>query len=112
MAWRAPFPRARPTWAGSLLIGLAMAGIASALRWAILPIIAYNLPFISYFPFLLAASIWAGARGGLVALALSALVAGEMFFRRDDPLLPWAVGSFLVSGGCIVLAGALLAEAV
>jgi len=112
MAWRAPFPRTRPTWAGSLALGLAMAAAATALRWAVASIVGYNLPFISYFPFLLAASIWGGARGGVVALALSAIGAGQLFFRPDDPLRPWALASFAISGGFIILAGSLLAEAV
>lgn len=112
MAWRAPFPRAHPTWATSILFGLSMPAAATALRWGLAAIVGYNLPFISYFPFLLAASIWGGARGGVVALAMSAIVAGQLFFRPDDPLLPWALGTFFLSGGVIVLAGALLAEAV
>jgi two-component sensor histidine kinase len=112
MAWRAPFPRTRPTWAWSVLFGLAMAVAATALRWAIVSIIGYSLPFISYFPFLLAASIWGGARGGVVALSASAIIAGQLFFRPDDPLRPWALGSFVISGAFIILAGSLLAEAV
>lgn len=112
MAWRAPFPRARPTWARSILLGVSMPVAATALRWAIASIVGYNLPFVSYFPFLLAASIWGGGRGGVVALAVSAMVAGQLFFRPEDPLLLWALGTFVLSGGVIVLAGALLAEAV
>jgi len=112
MAWRAPFPRARPTWARSMLLGLSMPVAATALRWGIASLVGYSLPFISYFPFLLAASIWGGARGGVVALAVSAILAGRLFFRSDDPLLPWALGSFVISGGFIILAGSLLAEAV
>ena len=112
MAWRAPFPRAHPTWARSILLGLSMPVAATALRWAIASIVGYGLPFISYFPFLLAAAIWGGARGGVVALAVSAILASQLFFRPHDPLLPWALGSFVLSGGFIILAGALLAEAV
>jgi two-component sensor histidine kinase len=112
MAWRAPFPRAHPTWARSILLGLAMPVAATALRWPIASIIGYGLPFISYFPFLLAAAIWGGARGGVIALAISTLAAARLFFRPGDPLLTWALGSFVLSGGFIVLAGALLAEAV
>ena len=107
MAWRAPFPRAHPTWARSILLGLSMPVAATALRWAIASIVGYGLPFISYFPFLLAAAIWGGARGGVVALAVSAILASQLFFRPHDPLLPWALGSCV-----IILAGALLAEAV
>lgn len=112
MAWRAPFPRAHPTWARSILLGLAMPVAATALRLGVVPIVGYGVPFITYFPFLLAAAIWGGARGGVVALAVSAFAAERLFFRAGDPLLPWAIGSFVLSGGLVVVAGALLAEAV
>lgn len=112
MAWRAPFPRAHPTWATSMMFGLSMAVAATALRWAVASIVGYDLPFITYFPFLLGAAIWGGARGGVIALGVSAAAAERLFFRADDPLRSWALGSFVVSGGLTILAGALLAEAV
>jgi two-component sensor histidine kinase len=112
MAWRAAFPQARPTWALSIVLGLLMPIAPTALRWASGSIVGYNLPFVGYFPFLLAASIWGGAWGGGAALTVSAVLAGRLFFRSDDPLLPWAMGSFVLSGGVLILAGALLAEAV
>lgn len=112
MAWRAPFPRARPTWATSVAFGLSMPVAATALRWAVASVFGYGLPFVSYFPFLMGAAIWGGARAGGIALVLSAAAAGRLFFRTDDPLRPWALASFLVSGGVIILVGALLAEAV
>jgi two-component sensor histidine kinase len=112
MAWRAPFPRTHPTWTRSIVIGLSMAAAATALRWAIASVVGDGLPFISYFPFMLAAAIWGGARGGVIALAVSLIAAGRLFFRPTDPILPWALGSFAVSAGLVVVAGALLAEAV
>lgn len=112
MAWRTRFPRERPTWATSLAFGLSMPAAATALRWVVASIFGYGLPFVSYFPFLLAAAIWGGARGGAIALVASAAAAGHLFFRADDPLRPWALGSFVVSGGLIILAGALLAQTI
>ena len=112
MTWRTPFPRARPTWATSIVLGLSMPAAATALRWAIAPPVVYGLPFVSYFPFLMAAGIWGGGRAGVMALVISAAVAGRLFFHPEDPLRVWALGSFVLSGGFIVLAGALLAEAV
>lgn len=85
---------------------------ATALRWAVGSSAGYEMPFITYFPFLLAAAIWGGARGGVLALAVSAVAAARLFFRPDDPLLALGICSFVLSGGAIVLAGALLAEAV
>jgi two-component sensor histidine kinase len=89
-----------------------MAVAATALRWSIASILGFGSPFISYFPFLLAASIWGGARGGAIAMVLSAVAAGRLFFAPDDAVRLWALGSFAISGGFIVAAGALLAEAV
>ena len=112
MSWRAPFPRARATWARSLLLGIAMAVLATGLRWSIATIVGYRLPFVSHFPFLLAASIWGGVGGGVIALAASAVAAGALFFAPDDPLRVWALGSFVIAGLLIIAAGAMLAEAV
>src|SRR5687768_18303056 len=95
MAWRAPFPRTRPTWAVSILLGLSTPLAATALRWSVVSIMGYGLPFITYFPFVLAAAIWGGARGGFIALAVSAIAAGRLFFQPGDPLVLWALGSFL-----------------
>ena len=64
MTWRAPFPRARATWVILIGHGLSMSAAATALRWAIASFLGFGLPFVSYFPFLLAAAIWGGARGG------------------------------------------------
>jgi len=47
-----------------------------------------------------------------VALCVSAIFAGRLFFRPDDPLRLWALGSFVIAGGFVILAGSLLAEAV
>jgi two-component sensor histidine kinase len=88
------------------------AAVGHCVRRRLWPSVGYGLPFISYFPFLIAAAIWGGARGGVIALAVSAAAAERLFFRADDPLRHWAVGSFVISGGLIILAGALLAEAV
>lgn len=112
MGWRAPFPRARPKLLRSVLLGLAAAVAATAIRWTLVSFLGQNFPFITYFPLLLAASIWGGLRGGLIALVLSAAMAGQLFMRPDEPLRLWALGAFVVSGGVITLAGALLAEAV
>jgi two-component sensor histidine kinase len=112
MAWRAPFPRAHPTWVTSVGLGLAMAAAGTGLRWALTSVLGEGAPFVSYFPFLLAASIWGGARGGVVALAVSIAAAGRLFFRPEDPVLTWALVAFAVSAGLVVVAGALLAEAV
>lgn len=112
MAWRAPFPRVHPTWARSIVFGLSMPMAATALRWAIASAVGYGLPFVSYFPFLIAAAIWGGMRGGVIALVVSAVAAGRLFFEPNDPLRLWALGSFAISGGLIILAGGLLAEAV
>lgn len=112
MGWRAPFPNARATWVKSIAFGVLSAAAATALRWSTTSVLGFGLPFISYFPFLLAASIWGGARGGAIALVLSAAASGWLFFAPGDPARAWATGSFVISGGLVVVAGALLAEAV
>jgi two-component sensor histidine kinase len=40
------------------------------------------------------------------------LSAGILFFAPEDPLLPWALGSFAFSGGFLVLVGAAMADTV
>lgn len=112
MAWRNWLPGTPPTAPRAILTGVAAAMGATALRAAATPLLGDALPFITYFPFLLAASLWGGGLGGGLALGLSLPIAGLLFLPPDDPLLAWALGSLALSGGFLVVVGAAMADTV
>lgn len=112
MAWRAWLPATRPKVPQAVAVGVATAAAGTLVRMAATPVLGLALPFITYFPFLLAAGLWGGGLGGGLSLILSVIGAGLLFFRPDDPLLTWALGSFALSGGLLALVGAAAADSV
>jgi two-component system CheB/CheR fusion protein len=73
--------------------------------------------FLFYFPAVIVAAVWGGARAGLSALALSSVVAWYAFippyFSLQPPPQSFALlmAGYLVSGGFMVVAGAMLRSA-
>lgn len=112
MAWRAWLPDERAGAGRATLIGLAAAAAGTLLRLALTPLVDMALPFITYFPFLLAAGLWGGGLGGALALAASAAAAGLLFFEPETPHLIWGLASFVLSGGLLVVVGSAMAETV
>lgn len=111
MAWRAWLPDEAPARWQALLLGAALAGTGTLARTAIEPVIGRDLPFITYFPTLIAAAVLGGGIGGGTCLLL-ATVAACTLFLRDHSSVPWAVASFWISGGLIVVVAAALADSV
>ncbi len=108
---------ARLTPARSLAIAFACAAIAILARFALDPVVTGRLPFITFFPALLAASLWGGRLGGGACLAM--LVAGGWYFvvpprfslglsLRDA----WGLAILLAMGGLLVICAVALREAV
>jgi two-component sensor histidine kinase len=98
-----------------IAVGLVLVLAATLLRQVLEPSVGGQLPFITYFPPILLASVSMGWETGLGVMLLSGMAANLMFSHprfhisahgRDVT----AYTAFLVSGGSIVLvAGALLA---
>lgn len=90
-----------------LAIALACVGAAALIRLLIALWIPTGIPYITFFPFLLLATLLGGLRAGVVTL-LGATVAGLGFFAEatlhwPPPFSAWTgMLAFLISGGLIV----------
>lgn len=111
MAWRAWLPDETPRHRRAMLLGAALAGAAIVARTAMAAEVGGQLPFITFFPALIAAAALGGIEGGLTCLLLSSVAAWLLFLPGGAPLA-WAIGSFWVSGGLIIVVGAALADSV
>jgi two-component sensor histidine kinase len=94
-------------------LALAVMAVATALRFALNRFLDGNVPFITFFPAVLVASVWGGALAGLSALALGSLVAGYLwltpFWSLDLNAASWAAMiAFWVLGGVLVLVASML----
>lgn len=111
MAWRAWLPDEPPRRSQALLLGTALAGGATLARLALKGPVGDALPFITYFPALIFAAALGGGAAGLTCLLLST-VAVWLLFLSGAPSWAWAIGSFWISGGLIILVAAALADSV
>jgi PAS domain S-box-containing protein len=96
------FPRAPSTLTRYLFAG-ALVALATALRFALTPLIGHGVPFILYYPTVVI-SAWFGGRGpGLLATALSGLITWYAFIPAST-----SFHSTLALLGIFTLAGVLL----
>ncbi len=79
---RLPVLRDRPVV--QLLLALAITGAALALRLALLPLLPKGLPFITFFPSVIAAAFLLGVRAGALVAVIGGLL-GWGFFLLGDP---------------------------
>jgi two-component sensor histidine kinase len=99
----------RPTAAIAALVGTGFALLGALIRWLLEPIVHGEVPYISFFPMLLIASLLAGSVAGVACLATSTLLA-VLFL-----IPPFGMASvtpstvvFLVFGAMVIyVAGAL-----
>ena len=102
---------------------VSIAGVAvsvalpTAVRWALHPVLGDALWFATYYPAILAATLFLGWRLGLLTLLLSALVADYVFIPPPQAISLRAtdiaaVLVFLFSGGLILITAALLRQAI
>jgi len=113
MAWKRLLPEEKPTFGRALLMGLAGVVVGVLLRVALEPALGTELPYITFFPLLLAVSVWGGTGAGLVCLGLSC-VAAAVFFLPSGNVLHIANVSvaYVLSGGALALVGSALASTV
>ena len=113
-AWRRFLPMRPLPWWGALRLAAACVAAGAGVRAAGGAFFGGDLPFISFFPAILVAAVWGGFSGGLAAVVGSAVAAYLMFMDRRAGIgaTAWALGSFLLSGGLLVLVGGLLGRAV
>jgi len=111
MAWRAWLPDepARPWQA--LLVGTTPAGLATTARLLLKAPIGHELPFITFFPALIIAATLGGAIGGVTCLLLSTIAAFTLFLS-GGAAPGWAICSFCVAGGLIIVVASAMADTV
>ena len=111
MAWRAWLPNEPARRWQALLIGAAFAAAATIARQALEARVGHELPFITYFPALIFAATFGGMIGGVTCLLLSSAAAWFLFLPGGAPPA-WAIGSFWVAGGLIIMVAAALSDSV
>ena len=105
--------RPPPAWAQAA-VAVAAVGGATALRLLLGDRLGMGVPFITFFPAVLIATVWGGALAGGATLAASAVIAARLFLAPDGLDEPdiWALVAFGVSAGLMVAVGAALVSAV
>ena len=101
-------PARRPTWSRYVLAALAVA-VGAAVRVWFLGALGTRAPFITFYPAVILAALYGGVGAGLLATALSALIAsftwlepvGRLTIR--DPADWLSVGVFMMSCSAISL---------
>lgn len=112
--WVRVEPAARPWWR-RLAFTVAVFGAALAVRWVIFVPLGDHAPFLTFFPAVLIAGVFAGRAYGLVAVGLSAAAAVLLILRDapgEVPMYKWiGVGLFVAIGGGIMQLCAWMADA-
>src|SRR5688500_2316315 len=78
--------------------------LATALRFALIPILDLTVPFILFFPAIVACAWFGGLGPGLLCTAFSGTIAWYVFippqysFKASDPTAPWQLLIFLLAG--------------
>jgi two-component sensor histidine kinase len=101
-----------PFWRGQAIAGACVVA-AAVLRWSLDPLLAGQLPFVTFFPAVLLASIWGGTWAGVTAVALTLAVAGTSWGGlaaglRFEVLPAASLIAFIAFGGVVVFLSDLL----
>lgn len=103
-------------WRGQLLAIFCVA-VPTLLKIGLSTLLPDRGQFLFYFPAVIVAAVWGGARAGVAALALSSVVVWYAFippyFSMHAPSGAFVVllAGYLFSGGLVVVAGAMLRSA-
>lgn len=100
-------PLMAAAWTAAALV------LATALRFAFDPWLGVHVPFILYLPMVLVVSVWCGRWPGLAVAVVSAVIGGVWFMRGGfvSGANPWALASFILTSGLMILIGGSLARA-
>jgi len=115
--WREWLPSQPPPFWQGLLLAATAVGLATGVRALAEPLVgATGIPFMAYFPAVLAAAVWGGYAAGAIAAIASAFVSWLLFTPHATGALQselvWAFASFLISAGLLVVVGGALGSAV
>jgi two-component sensor histidine kinase len=70
-----------------------------------------ELPFLTFFPALVVASVWGRVLGGVACLAVATLSTGLLLFPPSASSL-WEMAAFWIAGGLIIVVAAALSDSV
>jgi len=113
---RATIPYRRVAFWRGQAIAFCCVSVAAVLRWLLDPTLAGQLPFVTFFPAVLLASIWGGSWAGVTAVALTLVAAstswaGNHVGLRFEVLPAASLIVFVVFGGVVVFLSDLLRTA-
>ena len=111
LAWRAWLPDRAPKVWEAILLGAGLAAAATAVRVGVHGALGRELPFITYFPALVAASALGRYAGGVTCLALASVAVLVLPIPFDASAL-WAIGAFWIAGGLVIAVGAALSDTI
>ncbi len=109
-SWESLVTRRNVSFAEALVGSAACISLPSLLRLAMTPALGTTLPYSTYFPAVLLATILWGARWGTAVLVTSGLVAGYLFTTSISINQPSGVGLaalalFICAGGVVIATG-------
>jgi len=111
VAWRSWLPDRAPRWWQSVLLGAALAAAAAAARLAVNGPLGRELPYITFFPALIAASALGGFAGGLACLA-AATAAAVLLLIEPGASAAWLVAVFWIAGSLVIVVSAALSDSI
>ncbi len=99
-------PKKRYRWWQSAVIGGVCTGIGFLVR-ALLDPVLIGVPFVTFFPAVVVASVLGGGLAGVIALGLGALLGAYLWVPPEGSLLigfkgTATIAAFLLSGGTVV----------
>jgi hypothetical protein len=111
--WREWLPSQPPPFWQGLLLAAAAVGLATGARALAGPLVGdAGIPFMAYFPAVLAAAVWGGYAAGALAAIASAFLSWLLFIPHAPEGLPselvWTLASFMLSAGLLVVVGGAL----
>lgn len=97
-------------------VALACAFVATGARLALDPVLT-GVPYVTFFPAILIASIWGGTRAGLTTLVLGWLVTSAFWLHPSgepslDGAVFWKAAAFVVFGGLLLICAGMLRDLV
>jgi two-component sensor histidine kinase len=107
-------PPVTPSLRDRVIMAALCLGVATAIRVLVAPALNDTLPFVTYFPAVMLASVWGGAVSGGIVLVATPIIVG---FVVGAPVTRYtldlsALVAFVIAGGLMVWLGAALAHSV
>jgi PAS domain S-box-containing protein len=97
-------------------LALALSALGTAAHWLLGPALGDELPFITFFPGILIASVWGGPAGGLTATVMAGILGATLFLPHrphlNGQVAAARIGVALGTGILIILVSEMLTRTV